>query len=128
MRYMRLAGQLSSAHDTLSKQEFLALSVLDVNGPSRMGEIAEYLGVVQSAITPLVDRLEEQDLVRRRRSESDRRAWLVELTSAGTETMASENKLFEGVATEILEPLSDAERETLTALFEQMATASTAGT
>lgn len=128
MRYMRLAGQLSSAHDTLSKQEFLALSVLDVNGPSRMGEIAEHLGVVQSAITPLVDRLEEQDLVRRRRSESDRRAWLVELTSAGTETVASENKLFEGVATEILEPLSDAERETLTALFEQMATASTAGT
>lgn len=128
MRYMRLAGQLSSAHDTLSKQEFLALSVLDVNGPSRMGEIAEHLGVVQSAITPLVDRLEEQDLVRRRRSESDRRAWLVELTSAGTETVASENKLFDGVATEILEPLSDAERETLTALFEQMATASTAGT
>ena len=128
MRYMRLAGQLSSAHDTLSKQEFLALSVLDVNGPSRMGEIAEHLGVVQSAITPLVDRLEEQDLVRRRRSESDRRAWLVELTSAGTKTVASENKLFEGVATEILEPLSDAERETLTALFEQMATASTAGT
>ena len=128
MRYMRLAGQLSSAHDTLSKQEFLALSVLDVNGPSRMGEIAEHLGVVQSAITPLVDRLEEQDLVRRSRSESDRRAWLVELTSAGTETVASENKLFEGVATEILEPLSDAERETLTALFEQMATASTAGT
>ena len=93
-----------------------------------MGEIAEHLGVVQSAITPLVDRLEEQDLVRRRRSESDRRAWLVELTSAGTETVASENKLFEGVATEILEPISDAERETLTALVEQLATASTAGT
>ena len=50
--FMRIAVQQSSAHETYSKQEMLTLGVLGVRGACRMGEIAEHLGVVQSAAGP----------------------------------------------------------------------------
>ena len=58
--YAKIAGRQSSAHDVFSKQELLTVDVLGVRGSCRMGEIPEYLGVVQSAITQLADRLEAQ--------------------------------------------------------------------
>ncbi len=121
MRYMRVVGQQSSAHDAFSKQELLALNVLDVRGPSRMGELAAHLGVGQSAVTPLVDRLEEGGMVRRRRSDTDRRVWLVELTAEGAQTVAAENDVFRRMAEEMLGALSKEERTTLIALFERIA-------
>ena len=66
--YAKIAGRQSSALEVFSKQELLTVDVLGVRGSCRMGEIAEYLGVVQSAITPLVDRLEAQGIVQRVRS------------------------------------------------------------
>ncbi|HLA63927.1 MAG TPA: MarR family transcriptional regulator, partial [Rhodothermales bacterium] len=73
--YARLAGH-ASAGGTLTKPELLALGVLGVHGPSRMGEVAAHLAVGQSAVTPVIDRLEGRGLVARRRSEEDRRVWL----------------------------------------------------
>ncbi len=121
--FMRIAGQHSTAHETYSKQELLALGVLRVSGPCRMGEVAEHLGVGQSAVTPLVDRLEAQGLVRRRRSDEDRRVWLVALTEKGEAVVAEEDQVYQHVATEMLAPLSAPERATLIALLERVGAA-----
>ena len=118
--FIRIAAQQSSAHETFSKQEMLTLGVLGVRGACRMGEIAEHLGVVQSAVTPLVDRLEAHGLVRRQRSHEDRRVWLVELTAQGEEVVAAEDQVYQRIAEEMLAPLSAPERATLTELFERM--------
>lgn len=118
--FMRVAGQQSTAHETFSKQELLALGVLGVGGARRMGEIAAHLGVGQSAVTPLVDRLEAQGVVRRRRSEADRRVWIVELTPEGEALVAAEAKIYQQVATEMIRPLSAAERETFIRLMERV--------
>lgn len=126
MRYMRAVAQQSSVHDTFSKQELLALNVLEVRGASRMGELAADLGVGQSAVTPLVDRLESEGVVRRRRSEADRRVWLVELTEDGAEAVGSDNEVYRGLAAEMLESLSAEERTTLVGLFERLAAAEAA--
>ena len=119
---MRIAAQQSSAHETFSKQEMLTLGVLGVRGACRMGEIAEHLGVVQSAVTPLADRLEAHGLVRRQRSQEDRRVWLVELTRQGEKVVAAEDQVYQRIAEEMLTPLSASERATLTELFERMGT------
>ena len=115
--FAQIAGRQSSAHETFSKQELLAVDVLGVRGSCRMGEIAQHLGVVQSAITPLVDRLEAQEVVRRLRSQEDRRVWLVTLTESGLELYADQEKLYLSFAAEMLAPLHEAERETLIALM-----------
>lgn len=120
MLCMKIAVQLSTAQERLSKQELLALGVLGLGGPCRMGEIAEHLGVGQSAVTPLVDRLEHEGLVRRRRSGEDRRVWLVELTENGRSVVAEEERVYFQMASEMLGPLSPAERESLMALLERV--------
>ena len=121
--FMRIAGQQSTAHATFSKQELLALGVLGISGPCRMGEVAEHLGVGQSAVTPLVDRLEAEGVVQRRRSDEDRRVWLVALTEHGEAVVAEEDQMYQQVATEMLAPLSASERATLIALLERVGTA-----
>lgn len=122
VQFMRATAEQSASHATLTKQELLAVDVLGVRGPSRMGEVAHHLGVGQSAVTPLVDRLESAGTVRRRRSETDRRAWLVELTEAGQKLYAAESAAYEHLAADMLAALEPDERETLVALLDRMHT------
>ena len=81
--FAQIASQQSSAHGTYSKQELMTVDLLGVRGACRMGDLAEHLGVVRSAVTPLIDRLETHGLVERIRSTEDRRVWLVVLTTDG---------------------------------------------
>jgi DNA-binding MarR family transcriptional regulator len=118
--FMRIASQQSTAHETFSKQELLTLGFLGYNGASRMGDIASYLGVGQSAVTPLVDRLEAHGLVQRHRGTEDRRVWLVELTPTGSDVVTQEDRVYAQVATEMLTPLSPSEREDLISLLERV--------
>ncbi len=53
------------------------------DGPGRMTSIASAAGVSQSAMTQLVQRLEQDDLVARLRDSRDGRATLVSITTAG---------------------------------------------
>ena len=118
--FARVAAEQSAAHGTFGKQELRALDVLGVRGPSRMGELAGHLGVGQSAVTPLVDRLEEAGTVRRRQSEADRRVWLVELTAEGEAVFQAESAAYERVAAAMLGPLTEADRETLLDLLARV--------
>ncbi len=121
--YAKIAGRQSSALEVFSKQELLTVDVLGVRGSCRMGEIAEYLGVVQSAITPLADRLEAQDIVQRVRSQEDRRVWLVALTERGQELYADQQNVYHAVAAEMLAPLDEAEQNTLISLMGRIGAA-----
>src|SRR4249919_2161783 len=53
----------------------------------RMNELAERILYSKSGFTRVIDRMEEEGLVRRVRPEHDRRSILVVLTDEGTETM-----------------------------------------
>ncbi len=118
--FQRVAAEQSAAHGALGKQELRALDVLGVRGPSRMGELAGHLGVGQSAVTPLADRLEAAGLVRRRRSDTDRRAWLVELTEAGQTVFEAESAAYERVAEAMLAPLDGRQRDVLVDLLGEV--------
>ncbi|WP_171472532.1 MarR family winged helix-turn-helix transcriptional regulator [Frigoriglobus tundricola] len=59
------------------------LGALHRAGPKIMSDLSEELGVTARNVTALVDALEEEKLVRRVPHSTDRRATLVELTTAG---------------------------------------------
>lgn len=66
----------------LTYPQYLVLLIL-WEGPRQVGEIAERLRLASHAVSPLIDRLGQADLVRRTRPEADGRVVLVELTDAG---------------------------------------------
>jgi DNA-binding MarR family transcriptional regulator len=66
----------------LTYPQYLVLLIL-WEGPRQVGEIAERLRLASHAVSPLLDRLEQADLVRRTRPEADGRVVLVELTDNG---------------------------------------------
>lgn len=118
--FVQVAAERSAAHDAFSKQDLLTLGVLGIRGPSRMGEIADHLGLVRGAVTAIVDRLEEAGVVQRRRSDTDRRVWLVELTTAGQDVFEADSEAYRQVAKEMLAPLSAADQNALVAILERM--------
>jgi len=68
------------------------LESLHCDGPQKMNDLAETLGVTPRNVTALVDGLEEEGMVRRVAHPTDRRATVIELTDASpdpTELMAA---------------------------------------
>ncbi len=65
------------------------LARLDLDGPSRLSDLATREGVTQPAMTQLVSRLERQGLAERRSHPDDRRVVMVHLTAAGRHTLAA---------------------------------------
>lgn len=118
--FVQVAAEQSATHEAFSKQDLLTIGVLGIRGPSRMGEIADHLGLVRGAVTPIVDRLEDAGVVQRRRSETDRRAWLVELTDAGQAVFEADSEAYRQVAREMLAPLSAADQDALVGILERM--------
>jgi DNA-binding MarR family transcriptional regulator len=56
---------------------------LHCNGPRKMADLADTLGVTPRAVTTLVDALESEDLVRRRAHPTDRRITMIDITGDG---------------------------------------------
>ncbi|HEX4878807.1 MAG TPA: MarR family transcriptional regulator [Limnobacter sp.] len=69
----------------LTYPQYLVMIVLWQGGTSTVNEIADRLCLPPSAISPLIDRLEQAGFATRRRDPSDRRTVLVDLTPAGAQ-------------------------------------------
>ncbi len=78
----KLEEAVSSAGLSLAKLGVLRL-LADANRPLPLSELAAIQHCVRSNITQLVDRLQEEGLVRRRPDPDDRRGVLAELTPMG---------------------------------------------
>src|SRR5689334_2658012 len=80
----------------------------------------EWRRVDRTTMVALVDDLEQQGLVTRRRVPSDRRAYALELTPAGTALLARAREVMAATDTETLAALCAAERRQLHALLERL--------
>lgn len=104
----------------LSPMQLHAIAVL-AEGRVRIRDLAARLGLAESSVTRLVDRLEGQRFVVRRVLPADRRSVAVELTTAGrraADLVARKRRAF---LTTILETLEPAERVELVRLFSKVA-------
>lgn len=70
-------------HEGLTYPQYLVMLVLWQQGTQPVGAIASALHLGASAITPLIDRLDQRGLVRRIADPADRRVVQAELTPAG---------------------------------------------
>lgn len=63
------------------------LTVLDAIGPTPMSQVAEFVGISPASATAIVDRMIDDSLVARGRSEDDRRQVLVSITRQGRDLL-----------------------------------------
>src|SRR4051812_6530164 len=83
------AAAANGPHVELNMQELRVVELLGNEGPRMMRELAEHLKVAVNSMTSIADSLERKALVRRHRSEEDRRVIRVELTDSGREIFQS---------------------------------------
>jgi DNA-binding MarR family transcriptional regulator len=105
----------------LTYPQYLVLLVL-WEGSQQVGEIAERLRLPSHAVSPILDRLEQADLVRRTRLSDDGRIVLIELTDAGRQLEARAAQVQEHVrCATVLDPDEvDGLRAALVALRERL--------
>ncbi|MGN0998478.1 MAG: MarR family winged helix-turn-helix transcriptional regulator [Faecousia sp.] len=83
-------------------------------------QLQEIMGIRQSSMSELVQKLEEQHLISRERSEDDRRQILVFLTDAGREELHTNDEKRSAQARELLVGLSGEEQEQLSCLLGKL--------
>ena len=90
---------------------------------ARATDVAKHLGTPPTTMQSALDRLKRRGLLTKRASDADRRARLYRLTEDGARVHAAIEAQDRANMAAMMEALSPAERQTLTALMERIAKA-----
>src|SRR6478609_8171947 len=83
------AARQSSMYERMERAAYRIARLLDAQGPSTVVEISRALELDPSTVTRQVAAMEARQQALRRVHPADRRAWQIDLTSAGRAEMAS---------------------------------------
>jgi DNA-binding MarR family transcriptional regulator len=97
----------------------IALTVLRDLGDSSQQDLATTLQIDRTNLVGLLNELETEELIERRRSAEDRRRHTVAITDTGHERLARAEFALAAVEDVVLASLTDAEREQLYALLQK---------
>ena len=104
----------------LTHAGFVVLMTIWISGPRETRELAAVLRVTRGAIVGSVNTLEKRGLVRRLRSDIDRRLVSVELTQAGLDVVTRVQKGWRALEVEVTRGLTVEEQRTLASLCRKM--------
>jgi MarR family transcriptional regulator, lower aerobic nicotinate degradation pathway regulator len=104
-------------------KHFALMNLADLSEGSSQQELGRKLGLDSSGLVSVIDDLEAQGLVERRRDATDRRRYAIHLTRAGKTKLSRAREAVTLRAEELLAPLSEDERETLHDLLARVAAA-----
>jgi DNA-binding MarR family transcriptional regulator len=107
-------------HD-LTHAGFVVLMMIWITGARETRELAAVLGVTRGAIVGSVNTLEKRGLVRRVRSDIDRRLVTVELTDAGLGLVMGVQKDWHALEVEVTRGLTVEEQRSLASLCRKIA-------
>lgn len=105
-----------AAGPDLTLRQLHALLLLN-ESPMRMRELGAALGIVESSVTRMVDRLVAEGLVRRTTDERDRRVVVAEITRAGRALVRERAARRRELLGQVLASLGADEQRELVALF-----------
>ncbi len=105
----------------LSPVEFTILMLVAHNRDATQKQLSQALAVSAPNVTALVDRMNERDLLKRVRSESDRRSQQLRLTRKGAALVREVREVSLTMERDLLRQLSDAERAMLVELLQKVA-------
>ena len=120
-RRMRLRAEVVLAPLGLRPRHLVALTVLRDRGGSTQQALAATLAMDGTNIVGLLNELEAEKLIERRRSPEDRRRHVVALTEAGAKRLTEAECALAAVENEVLGALDDSQREALYNLLLQAA-------
>jgi DNA-binding MarR family transcriptional regulator len=120
-RRIRLRAESVLAPLGLRPRHLVALTVLRGNGGCSQQALATMLEMDGTNVVGLLNELEAEALIERRRSPEDRRRHVVELTDAGVDRLCAAECALAVVENEVLGGLDATQRETLYRLLEQAA-------
>jgi DNA-binding MarR family transcriptional regulator len=101
------------AEDGVRKHHFTVLLALDEHGPSSQATLGRRLCIDRSDLHTVLNDLERDGLVARKRDEQDHRRKVVELTVRGAQTLERLDARVAAAQNALLAPLSAAERRDL---------------
>ena len=107
----------------LTHAGFVLLMTLWISGPQETRELARVQRVSRPAIVSAVDTLERRGLVRRTRSQVDRRLVRVEITARGTTTVEQAQRAWHAAERRIAGVLSKEEQRTLADMLRRLGAA-----
>jgi DNA-binding MarR family transcriptional regulator len=105
----------------LRPRHVIALTLLQLVGPQSQSDLAEALRVDRTNLVGLLNDLEAENLIERRRSAQDRRRHTVSLTPTGTSRVAELEHALAGAEQRVLAVLDSDQQATLRTLLEQIA-------
>jgi DNA-binding MarR family transcriptional regulator len=104
----------------LGSQGFTALAAIQVQGPLRVSEVAEQLGIDLSVASRQIASLAREGYVERREDDRDRRAQLVAVTPAGRRALRESHRRMVSAFTQVLEGWDDDDVDSLTRGLERL--------
>jgi len=118
-RRTRLRAETALAPLGLRPRHLVALTVLRDHGRETQQALAAALQMDRTNLVGLLNELESNGLVVRRRSTQDRRRHIVELTDEGGRRVDEAEAALQAAEDEVLSALDAGERETLYRLLQQ---------
>ena len=82
---IRIKGREILKDFNITGPQFSALQILIYNGELTIGELSQKMGLACSTITDLIDRMEKNELVVRKKDEKDKRVVRIEVLPIGYE-------------------------------------------
>jgi DNA-binding MarR family transcriptional regulator len=120
-RRMRLRGESVLSQLGLRPRHLVALTVLRDRGGSTQQALAATLMMDGTNVVGLLNDLETEQLIERRRSPQDRRRHVVEITANGLELLRDAECALATAENEVLAALDEVQREALYSLLQQAA-------
>ncbi|WP_206859427.1 MarR family winged helix-turn-helix transcriptional regulator [Lysobacter changpingensis] len=117
--WARMEHELGVAGHELTFSQYIALKKLS-DGPHGVTDLARAAELNPGAMTRLLDKLEARGLIAREADPADRRAVNIQLTEAGRAMWLDVNQCGQRVRERAMHGMSDAEREQLMRMLEQV--------
>lgn len=105
----------------VNKMELHVLLLVQGRPDIVLGEVREKLGVPNSTLTGVIDRMERRGLARRAISSRDRRSYGLEMLEKGREVRREHDRILIMLANKMLATLDENERKTFTGLLSKVA-------